>query len=343
MRLKRAFTLVEMLVVIAIIGILAALVTPALYQAMWSARQTKIKTELDQLVSAVEAFKAKYGSYPPANLTCSGGVANAGLTAFVAKAFPRYQITSPNSLAQQIATDLGNAGVDTTKLNPQRALFFWLGGFNPDVTQPFFCWDHPLTPSTPPYNYVLRSGALFSFDQTRLIDVNTNQPALFAGTLASTPLPTLPGAAVYNAPYGSAAYAYLDYQSYGITPTAAQTYSTITTTGPVFMSTAANTNSLLGTSTSMALTNGNGYLTPYFGDNNNNGTIDLGEQFLKPQGFQLISAGQDGTFGTTQNTGTVSYKFFRLFAGGVGYDPASSDDDNVTNFTEKNCLDAAKP
>ena len=54
-------TLVEILVVIAIIGILAALITPAIYQAMWSARQTKIKTELDQLASGIEAFKAKYG------------------------------------------------------------------------------------------------------------------------------------------------------------------------------------------------------------------------------------------------------------------------------------------
>ncbi len=92
-----------MLVVIAIIGILAALITPAIYQAMWGARQTRIKVEVDSLASGIESFKAKYGSYPPANLTCPSSAANSALTAFVAKAFPRYTVTGMNSsVAQQI-------------------------------------------------------------------------------------------------------------------------------------------------------------------------------------------------------------------------------------------------
>ncbi len=105
----RAFTLVEMLVVIAIVGILAALITPAIYQALWSARQTKIKAEVDQIAAGFEAFKSKYGSYPPANLTASGGVANATLTAFVARAFPRYTVTAASLARRFITTSYSSA------------------------------------------------------------------------------------------------------------------------------------------------------------------------------------------------------------------------------------------
>ena len=93
--MRTAFTLVEMLVVIVIISILAALITAAAATALWSAKQTKIKLEVDQLAGSMEAFKQKYGSYPPANLCCPGDgnrhfTANPQLLAFVARAFPRY-------------------------------------------------------------------------------------------------------------------------------------------------------------------------------------------------------------------------------------------------------------
>jgi prepilin-type N-terminal cleavage/methylation domain-containing protein len=62
---RRGFTLVELLVVIVIIGILAALITVAVSAAMVSARQARILLELGQISGAIEQYKAKYGSYPP--------------------------------------------------------------------------------------------------------------------------------------------------------------------------------------------------------------------------------------------------------------------------------------
>jgi hypothetical protein len=282
---------------------------------MWTARQTRIKTEMDQIAAGFEAFRTKYGSYPPTNLTCQGGNANAALTAFVARVFPRYVTSGSNTLAQQIAIDLANAGVDTTHFNPQRAIVFWLGGFNPDVTQPFNCWD-----SASPANYIPRSGALFAFDATRLIDVNTRQPGIFAGTKTSSPAPTLPGAAVYNAPYGNTAFVYYDWQSYG-SPVTSPTYSPNPTTVP-----------------GCQLYNGAGITVPYIQDQNSNLAIDTSDAFYRKDSFQLICAGQDGDFGTSSSAAQG-----RLFPSGIGYDPRGADNDNVVNFNEKSSLDAAKP
>ena len=63
----RAFTLIELLVVISIMGLLAGLTIPVLATVK---RQQYVKTaraELEQVASALENYKAKYGAYPPAN------------------------------------------------------------------------------------------------------------------------------------------------------------------------------------------------------------------------------------------------------------------------------------
>ena len=330
-----------MLVVIAIIAILAALITPAVAGALWSARQTKIKVELDQLASGMEAFKAKYGSYPPTNLTCSSGVANANLQSFVARAFPRYSLRWAGSLGAQIAGDLTNQGVDTTNYNPQAALVFWLAGQSPDVTDPFGAG----TTSNGTLPVITRS-SFFQFDTTRLVYSNTIKGTSIGTVAVLSTSPMAPvGNLMYNAPYGNAAYAYFDYTSYGTVPTnglgtAGNYSSTVSNTvGPIYAPCTSGS-SVTGISLTTALSNGTGLVSPYFGDANNNGIIDNGELFCKPQSFQIISAGQDGLFGpATSPTGT----YFSLYPIGVGYDSAGADNDNITNFCEKNNLDAAKP
>lgn len=60
----RAFTLVELLVVISIIGILAAMLVPVLASAKKKAQVAKAKTEISQLATAIEAYDAAYSRFP---------------------------------------------------------------------------------------------------------------------------------------------------------------------------------------------------------------------------------------------------------------------------------------
>ena len=63
----RAFTLVELLVVIAMIAVLAALTFPAVGQARISIMRSRARAELTNLETAIERYHDKLGYYPPDN------------------------------------------------------------------------------------------------------------------------------------------------------------------------------------------------------------------------------------------------------------------------------------
>ncbi len=64
---RRAFTLVEMLVVIAVIATLAAMIFPAFGALKRKATIQKAQTELKLVASAITDYKHQYGHYPPDN------------------------------------------------------------------------------------------------------------------------------------------------------------------------------------------------------------------------------------------------------------------------------------
>ncbi len=76
---SRAFTLVELLTVIAIVGILAAILIPTVNAAKVSANKTRTRVQFNQWAAAIEAFRSEYGFYPSFHETqrVNGGVAGA--------------------------------------------------------------------------------------------------------------------------------------------------------------------------------------------------------------------------------------------------------------------------
>ena len=63
---RRAFTLLELLVVIGIVGVLAGLLLPAVQAAREAARRSQCVKNLGQLIRATHAFEAANGGFPPA-------------------------------------------------------------------------------------------------------------------------------------------------------------------------------------------------------------------------------------------------------------------------------------
>lgn len=63
---RKGFTLVEILIVVVILGILAAIVVPQFTNATQDAQAGNIKAQLDTLNNQIELFRARTNAYPSA-------------------------------------------------------------------------------------------------------------------------------------------------------------------------------------------------------------------------------------------------------------------------------------
>ncbi len=326
-RAARGFTLIEMLVVIAIIGVLASLITVAAMNALDTSKQTAIKTELNQINDAFTNFKNKYGAYPPCDLSFPSGhpASNPALLAFIMQAFPRYNTGGPPNYTY-LVNDWTNLGIDQTTAHPDRAIVFWLSGFSPDVTQPF-------------------SGAgartpFYQFDQTRLIAA--------VATPGSWPTNNLNPNYGYSTQYQIGQYVYVP--KYGVlSPNAPYAYIDAGHYGALGSSPQISLTSSLSSSPNQPFTiydstgTSHGIAAAYVQDLQNLGNYSgpaAAYQFCNPTTFQILSAGQDGQFGIPSQS---TFPNGRLYYTGYGYSLDGSDTDNVTNFCDRSRLGDAIP
>ena len=71
-QVRKAFTLVEILIVVVILGILAAIVVPQFTSATQDAMAGNLQTQLDTLNNQLELYKAKNNGSLPADFAAGG-------------------------------------------------------------------------------------------------------------------------------------------------------------------------------------------------------------------------------------------------------------------------------
>lgn len=304
-RPSQGFTLVELLVAIAIIGILMGIAIPAIMKSITTARQTSQKLEINSLAQGIEAYLNKYGDYPP------DGSSEAVINRHMRRLFPR--MAEPDITLLNLLTDTSDVS-DTysgtfspVAMDRGEALVFFLGGFSSDV-------QHPLTGNGGPlefkgyvdtdvldlanYQYnASRENALFEFDPTRMTIARASDTAPMLST-DETELghanaihggnDLLPA---YRAVSGQPApIVYFDSRTYGnVSTTAASLYNGYTT-GTADFGTVRPYKTSVGAEPPAA--------TSYATEAESFAAI----KFHNPDTYQIISPGSDGIFGSVSVT-----------------------------------------
>lgn len=62
---RRAFTLIELLIVVAIIAILAAIAVPNFLEAQVRAKVSRVKADMRSIATGLESYRIDYNVYPP--------------------------------------------------------------------------------------------------------------------------------------------------------------------------------------------------------------------------------------------------------------------------------------
>jgi len=170
------FTLIELLVAIGIIGVLAGLLLAGIQSAMSSVSTAKAANELRNLETALAAFHAEFGQYPPSEIvlheTASGWSKSSSdpffeetvrSLAIIRQLWPNFTPSDVDINGDGSQRDADNP----LELNGAECLAFFLGGvvkdgnlvgFSKNLAQPF-----SLTGSN-------RLGPFHEFDPSRFVD-----------------------------------------------------------------------------------------------------------------------------------------------------------------------------
>jgi len=184
---RRAFTLVELMVVIVIIGVLMSLILPAISRARRAAQEAKVMTEINGLASAISGFKAKYGVEPPSSisiyLTSGGWNGDPTSRGIIRSIWPQFDFTMGDPMGGTAGAGTAFPSYWTTSatnnainLYSGECLLFFLGGVQTAAFQPPAGFaKNPLYPFAPVSQNANREGPFYEFSNiSQLSDIDGN-------------------------------------------------------------------------------------------------------------------------------------------------------------------------
>lgn len=95
---RTGFSLIELVVVVLIIGILAAVASPRMFDTSNKARESATRASLSTVRNAIELYRADNGSYPAASTL------QKDLQAYLKGAFPSVQAAGTNQNSNVVAS-----------------------------------------------------------------------------------------------------------------------------------------------------------------------------------------------------------------------------------------------
>lgn len=129
---RAGFTLVELLVVITVIGILIALLVPAVMNGVRAANNARAASEIQTLSQALASFKTKYGDFPPSRIILMENGAYNTTDATRLNAFSGWYASAPPVTT---ATDMTYGQLAQRSLRYLRK-FFPKASFSSDPSKP---------------------------------------------------------------------------------------------------------------------------------------------------------------------------------------------------------------
>ena len=159
MKSRKGFTLVEILIVVVILGILAAIVIPQFSQASTEARESNMVSNLQSIRAQIELYKMQHLDVLPANaaalttaLTTTTDINGAAWAAGAGTAFGPYMRDIPINPFNQLM-DANRNGTVTVVATGARAAAANATSWTYDTTNgDFYADDTLLSPDTTPHN-----------------------------------------------------------------------------------------------------------------------------------------------------------------------------------------------
>jgi prepilin-type N-terminal cleavage/methylation domain-containing protein len=119
-----AFTLIELLIVISIIAVLAALLMPVAAAIEKKSIIQQAQSERDQIETAIDRYHANYGFYPPGNAYTTPSNLSPALTNQL-----YYELVGTTNLGSATSTDFLTLDERLTNTGPSAQAIFGVGGF----------------------------------------------------------------------------------------------------------------------------------------------------------------------------------------------------------------------